>query len=128
MSYDFTADIGRTARLTFPVSTRDTAASVGSGVVQVLGTPILIAWLEATTLQVLEVPAGDVSVGVRVEVDHLAASPVGADVRCSATLVAAAGARLTFRVDAFDLASEREVARGTIIRAVVNLARFQQQH
>ena len=128
MTHDFTADIGRTAHLTFPVSIRDTAASVGSGVVQVLGTPILIAWLEATTLQVLEVPAGDVAVGVRVEVDHLAASPVGADVRCSAELVAATGARLTFRVAAFDLAAEREVARGTITRAVVNLARFQQHN
>lgn len=127
MARDFTAAIGRTAHMTFTVSPGDTAASVGSGVVEVLGTPILIAWLEATTLQVMEVPADEVSVGIRIEVDHLAASPVGAEVHCSAELVAAAGARLTFRVSALDHASEREVARGTVIRAVVDHARFQQQ-
>lgn len=125
MARDFSSHIGRSADITSTVSPSDTAASVGSGVVDVLGTPVLIAWLEAATLQVLPLPAGDVSVGVKVDVEHIAASPVGASVRCTAELTAATGARLTFAVSARDLDSERAVAHGVITRAVVDRARFE---
>ncbi|MGA0092648.1 MAG: thioesterase family protein, partial [Candidatus Nanopelagicales bacterium] len=69
------------AHLAFAVSAADTATALGSGDVPVLATPRLIAWLEAATVDACP-PLGsdETSVGTRVEVEHLAASPVGASV------------------------------------------------
>ena len=70
------------ARLTFTVTDDDTAAALGSGSLAVLGTPRLLAWCEAATCAALEgsLPPGGTSVGTRVALDHLAASPVGQQV------------------------------------------------
>jgi fluoroacetyl-CoA thioesterase len=75
------------ATLTYVVTDDDTAAAVGSGSLPVLGTPRLLAWLEAATCACLEpvLPDGSTSVGTRVQVEHLAASPVGAEVEVSAS-------------------------------------------
>lgn len=116
--------LGHAATMEFVVAEEHTAAVVGSGVVPVLGTPVLVAWLEATTLQVAEVPAHQVSVGVHVDVAHLAASPVGATVQCRAELTAVRGLRVTFEVSAADLGSGRQLAKGTIDRVVIDRERF----
>ena len=116
--------LGRSASMEFVVAEEHTAAVVGSGVVPVLGTPVLVAWLEATTLQVAEVPAHQVSVGVHVDVAHLAASPIGARVQCRAELTDVRGLRMTFAVAAVDVADGRELAKGSIDRVVVDRERF----
>lgn len=119
----FAAAIGSTAVRRFVVSESDTAQVVGSGVVPVLGTPVLIAWLEATTLDVVEMPEGSVSLGVHVDVAHLAPTAVGEEVTCEAALVAVDGLRMTFQVKAHadgDIA----IGRGTINRVAVDRVRF----
>ena len=75
------------ATLAYTVTDDDTAAAVGSGSLPVLGTPRLLTWLEAATCASLEptLPEGSTSVGTRVQVEHLAASPVGAQVGVSAS-------------------------------------------
>lgn len=115
--------IGSAASMNFTVTEADTAAVVGSGVVRVLGTPIVVAWLEATTLQVVEMPEHAVSLGVHIDVAHLAPSAVGTAVTCDAELVSAAGLRLTFRVAARN-ADGTQIASGTIDRVVVDRERF----
>jgi len=115
--------IGTRATMDFVVAESDTAQAVGSGVVPVLGTPVLVAWLEATTLQTVEMPEHSVSLGVHVDVAHLAPSAVGTQVQCEAELVAAAGLRLTYHVSASNQ-DGTQIARGTIDRVVVGRQRF----
>jgi hypothetical protein len=75
------------AVLRFTVTDDDTAAALGSGSLPVLATPRLLAWFEAATCAALEpsLPAGSTSVGTRVVVEHLAASPVGQELEVSAS-------------------------------------------
>ena len=89
------------ASVTATVTEADTARALGSGDVDVLGTPRALALAEAATVRrrgrVARTP-GQTTVGTRVELDHLAPSPVGATVRAEAELVYRAGRRLTFDV------------------------------
>ena len=109
---------------TLRVTEGDTASAVGSGDVPVLATPRVLALAEAATVAALAgaLDAGTTSVGTRVELDPLAASPVGADVEATAELVEVSGRRLTFEVRVIQ--DGRDVARGRIARAVVDRTRF----
>lgn len=117
-------DSGLQAESTFVVTSHDTALALGSGDVEVLATPRLIAWCEAATVAAVvdALAEGDTSVGTRVEVDHLRASSVGAEVRVRAVLTDVAGRRLDFEVEASDAGGE--IAHGRISRVVVDRERF----
>ncbi|GAA2362035.1 thioesterase family protein [Nonomuraea africana] len=106
------------------VEREDTAAKVGSGDVPVLATPRLLALAEMATTQAVRnhLAPGETSVGTRVELDHLAASPVGAHVEISAELTAVDGRRLVFSFTARDRA--KLVGKGTIERVVVDREKF----
>lgn len=118
--------------LTFVVTPTDTALAVGSGDVPVLGTPRLIAWLEAATvaatheLYVDPLATGQTSVGTRVDVEHSAATPVGARVTVTADLAHRDGRLLRFTVSAQHDVGDGDVvvAQGTITRVVVDRERF----
>ena len=114
------------ATLSYVVGEEDTAAAVGSGSLPVLGTPRLLAWLEAATCAALEptLTAGSTSVGTRVQVDHLAASPVGAEVEVSASASYVDGRLHRFTVGARDATSGKVLAAGEITRVVVDAERF----
>jgi fluoroacetyl-CoA thioesterase len=101
-----------------------TAAHWGSGLVPVLGTPALVALMEAAAVNALRghLPAGQTSVGVRIDVRHLAATPVGMRVRARAELVAVEGRRHTFHVQAWDDAEL--VGEAEHERVVVDERRF----
>jgi fluoroacetyl-CoA thioesterase len=118
--------------LTFTVGPDDTARAVGSGSLEVLGTPRLLAWLEAATCAALEpdLEPGSTSVGTRVELDHQAPSPVGAviEVTASTTYVDGRLHRLTVAArHAPDTPAGRPgkvVATGEVTRVVVDAERF----
>lgn len=114
------------ATLTFTVTDDDTAAALGSGSLPVLGTPRLLAWLEAATCACLasELPEGSTSVGTRVQVEHLAASGVGASVEVSASSAYVDGRLHRFTVSARDAASGKVLGAGEITRVVVDAERF----
>lgn len=114
------------ATLTFTVTDDDTAAVLGSGSLPVLGTPRLLAWLEAATCAALEpgLPEGSTSVGTRVQVEHLAASPVGAEVEVSASSAYEDGRLHRFTVSARDTRSGKVLGAGEITRVVVDAERF----
>ena len=110
------------------VTDADTAAALGSGDVPVLGTPRLIAWLEAATLRAAAavINPGQTTVGTAVRVEHRRATAVGGSVEITATAPRdAAGRHLTFEVLAVD-DSEQVVAAGQIDRVIVDQDRFLQ--
>lgn len=112
--------------LTFTVTDDDTAAAVGSGSLPVLGTPRLLAWLEAATCASLAplLDEGATSVGTRMQLEHLAASPVGARVEVSASGAYADGRLHRFTVAARDAGSGKVLAAGEVTRVVVDAERF----
>ena len=115
-----------TATRTFTVTETDTAIAVGSGSLPVLGTPRLLAWLEAATCAALEptLPEGSTSVGTRVQVDHLVASPVGAEVEVTAATSYVDGRLHRFTVGARHTGDGKVVAAGEVTRVAVDAERF----
>ena len=101
-----------------------TAVRLGSGDVPVFGTPALLALIEEAAVTALRGALSDglTSVGTHVELDHLAPSRVGAEVRALATLTAVEGRALTFECEAYD--GETLIGRATHKRAVVDRERF----
>jgi predicted thioesterase len=102
----------------------DTARALGSGDVEVLGTPRLLALLEEATLDAVDgcLDPGSTTVGMRVQVDHLQPTPIGAEVCAEAYLDKIEGRRITFTVTASD--SGGLVAAGKVTRVVVDVNRF----
>lgn len=101
-----------------------TAAQVGSGRIAVLATPVMINLMEAAALQAVEhlLPDGHQSLGMRLDVSHFAATPVGLRATATAEVLAVEGRTIAFRVEARD---EREpIGEGTHERVVVSEARF----
>jgi predicted thioesterase len=106
------------------VSDADTAIALKSGEVAVLGTPRLIALVEEAALGAVaeSLPAGQTTVGMRVQVDHLAPTNVGSAVAAEATLEKVEGRRLTFTVSVTDHCGL--VAAGKVTRVIVETERF----
>ncbi|MFF4624365.1 thioesterase family protein [Nonomuraea jabiensis] len=115
---------GLRAQLLIMVEVEDTAKKVGSGDVPVLATPRLLALAEAATVQAVEkhLAPGETSVGTRVELEHLAASPLGTHVQVGVELTEVDGRRLVFAFEAHD--KHAVVGRGTIERIIVDRAKF----
>ncbi|NJP32488.1 thioesterase family protein [Micromonospora thermarum] len=118
----FTA--GLTARVELTVTDADTAQAVGSGDVPVLGTPRVLALAEAATVAATatRMPSGSTTVGVRVELDHRAPTPVGRTVVARARLEKVDGRRLLFEVTVTD--GDTTVAEGRVERLLVDRQRF----
>ena len=118
---------GLTARVELTVTDADTALALGSGDVPVLATPRVVALVEAATVAATTsaLTSGQSTVGTRVELDHLAASPIGRRVVAEASLVAVEGRRLTFEVTVRD--GETVAASGRVERMVVDRQRFLQR-
>jgi predicted thioesterase len=102
----------------------NTAAAVGAGGVEVFATPMMIALMENAAWRAVAdfLEEGYVSVGTRVDVRHLAATPIGQRVRATAELVEVDGRRLVFRVEAYD--EEKKIGEGIHERFIVHLQRF----
>jgi predicted thioesterase len=86
------------------VTEDDTAEQWGSGLVPVLGTPTLVAILENAAVKALNghLSPGQTSVGGRMDIRHLAPTPMGMDVRARAELIEVSDRRFVFRVEAWD--------------------------
>ena len=118
---------GLSASTEILVGTRDTAHHVGSGKIKVLATPVMVMLLEEAALNAVEglLPAGYQSVGTRLDISHIAATPVGMRVRASAELVEVDGRRLGFKVWAED--EVERIGEGFHERIVVEVERFDQR-
>jgi fluoroacetyl-CoA thioesterase len=118
---------GLAATATLVVSEDDTALALHTGDVPVLATPRVVRLAEEATVLAIEGTLDDAttSVGYRVQLDHLAPTPVGGKVRAEATLEAIEGRRLTFRVSVSD--GHGLVAAGRITRVIVERERFMEK-
>lgn len=122
-------EVGLSSALSYIVDEDDTALALGSGDVPVLATPRLLAWLEAATVDALAgaLPPGATSVGTRVEVEHSAASAIGATVVARASLAYVDGRLVRFEVAAEQVGADgaaRVVATGRVTRVVVDREKF----
>lgn len=118
----FTPGLHGSAKLI--VGEDDTAIALGSGEVPVLGTPRLIALAEEASIVAVseDLGPGETTVGMRVQIDHLAPTSIGSSVAAEATLETVKGRRLTFTVSVSDHCGL--VAAGKVTRVVVNKERF----
>ncbi len=101
-----------------------TASKVGSGLLPVYATPSMIALMENTCAESIQpyLPEGEGSVGVAVDIKHIAATPVGMTVRCESLLKEVNGKKLVFEVNAYD--EKGLIGTGTHKRAVINNEAF----
>ena len=115
---------GLTGTAELLVGEHHTAPRIGSGRIRVLATPVMINLIEAAALAAVEqsLPEFHQSLGTRLDISHVAATPVGMRVRATAEVVKVEGRTIRFRVAAHD---ERElIGEGIHERVVVNLERF----
>ncbi len=115
---------GLSAEIETCVTEADSAARWGSGLVPVFSTPALVGLMESAAVRALEgrLPPGQTTVGGRIDVRHLAATPVGMTVRARAELAGVDGRKLEFRIRAWDEAEP--VGEATHERFVVDAERF----
>lgn len=118
-------ETGLTGRHEEVVTHELTAAKVGSGLVEVYATPMMIALMEKTCAEAVEpyLAEGEGTVGTLVNVTHSAATPVGMKVWCECELVGIDRRRLVFKVTACD--ERGPIGEGTHERFIINKEKFQ---
>ena len=122
-------EIGMTYTVEKTVTPDMTAKAVGSGGLEVFGTPYMMGLMECAAMWCVqkELPEGKGTVGVEIASSHLAPTPVGMKVTATAqvTDASANGKMITFKVTASD--AEGLIGEGTHTRAVIDNARFLQK-
>jgi len=106
------------------VTPDQTAETFGSGLVPVYATPAMVGLMEGAAVHALEgcLAEDQTTVGTRLEIAHLAATPLGDRVRAEAVLTAVDGRRLTFDLSAYD--STEKIGEGRHERIIVARERF----
>ncbi len=106
------------------VEERYTAFHLGNETVRVLSTPSMIGFMERASLELIQpyLAAGQTSVGTLVHVRHLAATPMGEDVRVSAEVIEVDGRKVVFNVEAWD--ATEKVGEGQHERFIIDAERF----
>ncbi len=109
---------------TMTVEGKDTAATYGSGLHNVLSTPGMIAFMEQTAMKTVEacLNTGEGTVGTLVNIKHVKPTPVGRTVTCTATLQEVNGNRLLFHVEASD--DEGTIGEGYHERYIIDNQSF----
>lgn len=119
--------IGIKGHLEEIVTEEVTADRIGSGLVKVFATPMMIALIEKTCNEsvVPQLDAGQGTVGTQINVSHCAATPVGMKVWCDSELVEIDRRRLVFKVAAYDECGL--IGEGTHERFVIDSQKFQRK-
>ena len=115
---------GITNEKSVAVTIENTAIAMGSGTLRVFATPAMIALCEACCAESVEdlLDEGVTSVGVRIDAEHIAASPLGASILCKSKLVAVDGRRLDFEFEVYDNAGL--IGKGKHSRFTVDADKF----
>jgi predicted thioesterase len=117
-------DVGQVGSLEQVVGPQHAADRFENTGVTVLATPVLCHWFESAAVRAIapQLEPGEASVGSRLTIEHLKATPLGMRVHVESRVVAVDGRRITFEAQARD--EVELVARGTHERFVVGLERF----
>lgn len=117
-------EIGLTFESTTTVSASNTAATLGSGDMDVFATPAMVALMENAAMKAVAaaLPEGSATVGTQMNTSHIKASPLGATITASAVLTEVEGRKLTFAVKAWD--DKGTIGEGVHTRFVVDRERF----
>ena len=115
---------GIKGKQTIVVTPAQTAAYYGSGALEVFATPAMVALLEETVWRSVQpcLEEGQATVGTRVDIRHLAATPLGGKVTCESELVEIDRRRLVFKVEVFD--EKTKVGEGVHERFVIQSEKF----
>jgi len=113
----------KTFTQTIIVKESQTALEYGSGLLPVFATPALIGLMENTAMQLIELPEGSSSVGISINMKHLKASPVGAEIVCTASITEIDGRKYSFEIKANDTSGDL-IGEATHERFVVNVEKF----
>jgi predicted thioesterase len=113
----------KTFTQTIIVNENQTASQFGSGLLPVFATPALIALMENTAMQLIELPEGSSSVGISINMQHMKANLVGSAVHCKATVTEVDGRKYSFYITA---TNDNGDLLGECIheRVVVNVEKF----
>ncbi len=119
--------IGMTKEITASADESRLAVNVGSGTLRVLATPALAALMEQAAWQLLQPYLSDdiTTVGTNINIDHLRATPCGAEIKVIAKLTAAEGRKYDFELEAYDKAGI--IAKGKHTRFSVKAQRFMEK-
>jgi len=109
------------------VTEKNIASALGSGGLAVYATPCMITLMEYCAMESVKpfLPEGSSTVGTRLDVKHLAATPIGMKVRCETDLIEVDRRRLVFLCRAFDEAGL--IGEGTQERFIVDNAKFMEK-
>lgn len=120
-------EVGIKGKDTVEVVYENTATAVGSGVLEVFATPMMIALMEKTACNSVApyLEEGNGTVGTELNIKHVAATPIGMTVTCESELVEIDGRRLVFKVTACD--ETGLIGEGMHERFIVNNEKFQRK-
>lgn len=115
---------GLTAKAEKTVGYEDTAKAVASGLAEVFATPCMIALMECAAVNAVQpqLPEGQSTVGVRIDAQHIAATPIGFKVWAEATLTAVDGRRLMFDITAYD--EKEKIGEAQHTRVIIDEVKF----
>jgi fluoroacetyl-CoA thioesterase len=122
---DIIMEIGIKGSLEITVSEDNSAKTMGSGALDVLATPAMIALMEKTAWTSVQpqLEDGQGTVGISMNITHDAPTPLGMKVRCETELTAIDGRKLTFKVEAFD--EKGCIGKGVHERFIIDSEKFQ---
>ena len=116
--------VGMKGQVVNLVEREDTAYEVGSGSLLVYATPCMVALMEGAACEAISeaLPEEKTSVGIELNISHLAATPVGLEVHAVAEVTAVESNIITFQLEAFD--EKGKIGEGIHKRAIVTAQRF----
>ena len=116
--------IGEVGELAIPTDMKHAVEFAGDGMPAVVSTPNIIQFLERTARHLLtpHLEADERSVGLEIDIRHLAPTPVGQTIHCTARVMAVDGSKISFQIEARD--QHEVIVRGLHKRAVIRTESF----
>ena len=116
--------IGEVGELAIPTDMKHAVEFAGDGMPAVVSTPHIVGFLERTARQTIapHLDADERSVGIEIDIRHLAPTPVGQTIHCTARVINVEGSKITFQIEARD--AHEVIVRGLHKRAVIRTEAF----